>query len=287
MNHTCYTATVPEEQRTNLAVAYSYEGTDYKPIPFLYSSIEPAVGVLTTGNDMARLMICHLSGCKGFLKPQTAALMHQPQYADDARLGFQWTCGFDYESYPREKEPCLFHPGGAYGFQSELGISLEHGIGVFVAQNLPGPPVLGLTDILDAPSNGVATTEIAKPAQPSVATNVGIADVKSLAGTYVLDRNLSRGVKIPKEDYVYVRYVDDIKGIEVEYEYSQTRNHPMRYVQIAPNLFKSVNDDERVAFRTSKDGNRTYLIDYHMRGDGAFRRVSRSDQPTVRNAQPN
>jgi len=42
-----------------------------------------------------------------------------------------------------------------------------------------------------------------------------MADIKSVAGTYVLNRTLSRGTKIAKEDYVYVRYVEDIKGIEV------------------------------------------------------------------------
>ncbi|HVU27204.1 MAG TPA: serine hydrolase domain-containing protein [Verrucomicrobiae bacterium] len=277
MNHTWYTMALPEKQRTNLAVAYSYRDTDYKPIPFFYISIEPPIGVLTTGNDMARLMICHLSNCKGFLKPQTTALMQQPQYADDARLGFQLTCGFDYESYPRQKEPCLFHPGGIYGFRSELGISLERGIGVFVAQNLSESPVFGLTDILNILSNNVATTAIAKPAQLSVATNAKMADVKSLAGTYVLDRTLSRGVKLSEQDYVNIRYVEDIKGIEVKYW--QNRDNPMRYVQVAPNLFKSVDSDDQIAFRTSKDGKRTYLIDYYMRGDGAFRRISSSGEP--------
>ena len=236
MNHTCYA--VPEEQRTNLAVSYTYGNSGYQAIPFRYINYDPAVGVFTTGNDMARLMICHLSDCKGFLKPQTAALMHYPQYADDARLGVQWTCGFVLGTYPNGNEHYLFHVGGAYGFQSVLGISLERGIGVFVAQNLPGPSVFQLPDLLDALSNGVATTEIAKTAQPPVVARAEMADAKLLTGTYVLDRTLSRGVKLSKEDYVNIRYVEDIKGIEVKYW--QNRDNPMRYVQVAPNLFKSV-----------------------------------------------
>ena len=100
-----------------------------------------------------------------------------------------------------------------------------------------------------------------------------------MAGTYALNRTLSRGTKVPKEDYVYVRYVEDIKGIEVEYW--QTKDTPMRLTQVAPLLFQSVNGDERLSFRRSKDGKTTYLIDYTMRGDGAFRRISASDRPTV------
>jgi len=99
MNHTFYN--VPEAQQTNLAVAYSYADTGYKPIPAFYCSVTPAVGVLTTGGDMARLMICHLSGCKDYLKPQTVKLMHEPQFAEDARLGLQCTCGFFYLTPPR------------------------------------------------------------------------------------------------------------------------------------------------------------------------------------------
>jgi CubicO group peptidase (beta-lactamase class C family) len=277
MNHTGYA--VPEEQRTNLAVAYTYRDSGYKAIPFLYNNVDPATGVLTTGSDMARLMICHLSGCKSFLKPQTVKLMHQPQHADDARLGVQWTYGFVYETHPRGKEPYLFHIGYAYGFQSILGISLNRGIGVFAAQNLRGPRVFQLTDLLDGLSGDEAKTGSVKPAQPSVAAAPVMADIKSVTGTYVLNRTLSRGIKIAKEDYVYVRYVEDIKGIEVEYW--QTRESPMRLTQVAPLLFQSVKGDEQVSFRTSKDGKTTYLIDYYVREDGAFRRISPLDRATV------
>src|ERR1700722_639858 len=112
MNQTCYAVT--EEQRANLAVAYPYGNSGHQAIPFRYTNLDPAAGVLTTGSDMARLMICHLSNCRGFLKPETVKLMHEPQYADDARLGLQWTCGFVYETHPRGKEPYLFHIGSAF-----------------------------------------------------------------------------------------------------------------------------------------------------------------------------
>jgi len=277
MNHTCYA--VPEEQRTNLAVAYTYRNVGYQGIPFRYTNYDPAVGVLTTGSDMARLLICHLSSCKDFLKPATVKLMHEPQYADDARLGVQWTCGFVYETHPRGKEPYLFHYGGAYGYQSVLGISLSRGIGVFVAQNLAGSRVFQLTDLLDGLSSDATKADSHKAAQPSVPSVAAIADIKCLAGTYVSDRSLSYGVKISKEDYVYVRYLEDIKGIEVEYW--PTKDNPMRFVQVAPMLFRSPTADTEVSFRTSKDGKRTYLVDYNMRGDGAFRRISTSDRRTV------
>ncbi|HWH71507.1 MAG TPA: serine hydrolase domain-containing protein [Candidatus Sulfotelmatobacter sp.] len=283
MSRTCYA--VPEEQRTNLAVAYAYGNSGCQAIPFRYVNYAPAVGVLTTGSDMARLMICHLSSCKGFLKPATVKLMHEPQYADDARLGVQWTCGFVYETYPRGKEPYLFHIGYAYGFQSVLGISLSRGIAVFSAQNLQGPRVFQLTDLLDGLSGHEARTKSAEFAKPSVTAAAGMSDIQSLVGTYVPDRTLSRGLKLSKEDYVYVRYAEDIKGIEVEYW--PTRDHPIRFIQVAPMLFCSRTTDQAVSFRMSKDGKRTYLVDYNMRGDGAFRRIATSDyRPVLEGGQP-
>ena len=72
-----------------------------------------------------------------------------------------------------------------------------------------------------------------------------------------------------------MRYLGNIAGVEVEYW--QTRKAPMRLVQVAPFLFRSVKGEEEVSFRTSKDGKRTYLIDYNIRGDGAFRRISTRD----------
>jgi CubicO group peptidase (beta-lactamase class C family) len=275
MNHTCYD--VSEEQRANLAVAYTYGNSGHHAIPFRYTNLDPAAGVLTTGGDMARLMICHLSNCKGFLKPETVKLMHEPQYADDARLGVQWTCGFVYETHPRGKEPYLFHIGSAFGFQSVLSISISRQIAVFSAQNLPNARVFQLTDLLDGLSGHEA--ESAEPAKASVTAAAGMADIQSIVGTYVLDRTLSRDITPSKEDYVYVRYVKDIKGIEVNYP--PARDNPMRLIEVAPRLYRSIKNDEQLAFRTSKDGKRTYLIDYNWRGDGAFRKISSSDGAIV------
>ncbi len=275
MRHTSYT--LSEEQRAHLATAYSHEASGYKATPFLYSNNYPASGVITTGSDMARLMIAHLSGCKGFLTAKTVKLMHEPQHSDDPRLGVQWTCGFVYETHSKGNTPYLFHFGGAFDMQSILGISLDRGIGVFVSQNRPGGRVFQLVDLLDALSQDEAGTDSA--AKPPVTAVTGPANIKSLAGTYVLNRNLSRGVKIPPQDYVFVRYVEDIKGIEVEYW--QNKDSPMRLIQVAPLLFQSVNGEQRLSFRTSKDGQTTYLIDYNMRGDGAFKRISPLDRPSV------
>jgi CubicO group peptidase (beta-lactamase class C family) len=269
MNHSFYS--VPEEQRASVAVAYAYRKSAQHAIPFHYTNVKPAVGVLTTGSDMARLMICHLSDCKGFLKPKTVKLMHEPQYSDDARLGGQWACGFYLGNGFQ-----LNHFGGAYGFTSDLGISLRHGIAVFSVQNEQGSPsVFLLGDLLDTFSDHDARTQSAEPTKPSITDAAAVADIQSVVGTYVPDRWLSYGFKLSKNDYVHVRYVEDIRGIEVEYP-PPFSNH-LRLTEVAPLFFRSVQNDKQLSFRMSKDGKRTYLIDYNWKTEGAFRRISPSD----------
>jgi CubicO group peptidase (beta-lactamase class C family) len=268
MNHTFYS--VPESQLANRAVAYSYMDGDYQPIPAYYCSVTPAVGVLTTGGDMARLMICHLSGCKDYLKPQTAKLMHEPQFADDTRLGLQYTCGFFYGTPPYLPEAYLFHSGGWAGFGSSVSFSLSRGIGVFVAKSGGGWPLFDIDDLRTAlpekPKPAVDKTTSVSSAPP-----VAITDIKSLEGTYVLSRRLSRGTKLSREDYAYVRYVEEIKGIELEDW--QTRKNPARFIPIAPGLFKSLNGSQPVSFHKSKDGTKTYLFDYNFSGDGVLTKI--------------
>jgi hypothetical protein len=139
--------------------------------------------------------------------------------------------------------------------------------------------VFQLPDLLDGLSDNKARAEGVKPASPPVTAADGFADIQSLTGTYVLNRTLSEGTKIPSEGYIYVRPAAGIKGIEVEYW--QTKDDPMRLIQVAPLLFRSVRGNEEVSFRTSKDNQRTYLIDYNVRGDGAFRRILHSDRPST------
>lgn len=268
MRHTFYD--VPEEQRTNLSVAYSYADTGYKSLPFYYTSLTPPVGVLTTGSDIARLMICHLSGCKDYLKPQTVNLMHEPQFAEDARLGPQLTCGFFYATSPVSNEPILSHTGGAYGFESLMEISLSRSIGVFTTKNGTGRSLFNMDDLLDALSQK-PKSEAAKPAQTAMTSAAAIADMKSLAGIYVLGRPLSCRIKLSEKDYVHVQYAEEIKGIEIKYW--QNRDNPMRFVQVAPDFFQPLKGGKPVSFHKSKDGAKTYLIDYNFRGEGAFTKI--------------
>ena len=85
MDRTCYE--VPDGQWADVAVGYSRRNSEYKPEPFKYTSIDPAIGVLTTGSDMGRLIIEHLSGARHVLKRRSAKLMHEPQSTDEPRFG--------------------------------------------------------------------------------------------------------------------------------------------------------------------------------------------------------
>jgi len=147
---------------------------------------------------------------------------------------------------------------------------MSRGIGVFVAKSGGGWPLFDIDDLLSVLPKE-PKLDAAKAEQPSITPARAIADIKSLEGTYVLSRRLSRGTKLSEEDYVHVRYVQENKGIEVKYW--QTRDNPARFIAVAPGLFKSEKGSKPVLFHKSKDGTKTYLIDYSFRGDGAFTKV--------------
>lgn len=271
MDRTCYE--VPEERWDDVAVAYSHDASGYKPVPFRYTSIDPAIGVLTTGRDMGRLLIEHLSGARRVLKRRTARLMHEAQYTDEPRFGINWTCGL-WQLGP-EENPNLLHFGGACGFFSQMLFLPKRNVGYFVAQNNSHELVfdlLNLESLLGEPPKRKAR----KRSEALVPISHDRTHIEALTGTYVASRNLSRGRPLNKEEYVQVRYAKDIHGIEVVHW--QNREKPMRFVEIAPLYFRSTHGNG-VSFRRSRDGQRLFMFDFNFSGDGQFTRVADSDAP--------
>ena len=265
MDRTCYE--VPDGQWADVAVGYSRGDSGYKPEPFKYTSIDPAIGVLTTGSDMGRLVIEHLSGARRVLKRRSAKLMHEPQSTDEPRFGIYWTCGL-WQMGPKE-EPNLSHFGGALGFFSQMAFIPARDVGYFVAQS--NSPEL----VFDVGTLESLLGERRKSRKPDrsnalVPVSHDRAHLEALAGTYVASRDLSRGRVLNEREYVQVKYASDIHGIEVVHW--QNRDKPMHFVETAPLFFRSTHGNA-VSFRRSRDGQRFYMFDFNFSGDGQFTRI--------------
>jgi CubicO group peptidase (beta-lactamase class C family) len=271
MRSTCYTVT--HKQRPDVAVAYSYVDSAYKPMEFRYTSIDPAAGVLTTGSDMARLMRAHLSGGKKWVSAQTLKLMHEPQYSDDPRLGLWFTCGF-WRMLNARSEPYLFHYGGAFGFAAQVTILPNSDLGFFVAQSRDAQLAFELGDLEEILEWKSAATNAA-PAEPPKRIASDAEQIKSLAGTYVCGRDLSRGRSIATNQHIYVRYLKELNGIEVMH--ARHKNRPLRMVEVEPLYFCAIDGNQHASFRPSRDGKRMFLFDLNFTGDVQFTRISEKD----------
>ena len=269
MKSTGYHVTV--KQRRDVAVAYTY-GDEYKPIEFRYTSIDPAVGILTTAADMARLMKAHLSAGRKWVLPGTLKLMHEPQYSDDPRLGLWFTCGF-WRMLTARKEPSLFHYGGAFGFAAQVLILPDSDLGFFVAQNRDTELAFHFGDLETI--LGWKTQTNAEPAQAPKRIPSDAAHLQSLTGTYVPGRDLSRGRPIGKHEHLYVRHLEDLNGIELMH--ATRTNAPLRMVEVEPLFFRTLDADKQASFRRSRDGKRMYLFDLNFNGEVQFTRMSEKD----------
>ena len=267
MKSTDYNVDVP--RRGDVAVAYSYADDKYMPMQFRYTSIDPPVGILTTAADMARLMKAHLSRGKKWVSRGTLKLMHEPQYSDDPRLGLWFTCGF-WRMLTSRKEPYVVHYGGAFGFVAQVLIVPGSDLGFFVAQNRDTELAFHLGD-LETILGWKAQTNAAPIEGPKrIASDA--AHLQSLCGTYVSGRELSRGRAVAKNQHLYVRYLADLKGIELMH--ATRPNEPLRMVEVEPFFFRTLDGTKQASFRRSRDGKRMYLFDLNFNGEVQFTRMS-------------
>lgn len=264
MKSTCY---IPKRhQLADVAMPYKHQSNGYVRTDFLYTSIDPAIGVLTTGSDMAKLVRAHLDG--SFLGPRGRELMYQPRFCDDERLAFnQATCGLFMDAGKMYGE--LYHGGWALGYQSSLVLVPSQKLGLFVAQNGNGQIALRMDEVqtllFGTNSNPVNPARKLKQALRTREPR----ELENLAGIYVDNRQMSRHNDIEKCDALQVTYVREEGALDITYK--RDPKQAIRWKQIGPLLFGSSSTEQVISFRDAPDGQTTFLIGYS--GDGAHKKV--------------
>ena len=132
------------EPPPGLARSYDSDARPPRPVPFTFDRMAPDGSVSASAADMARFMLAHLDGGRGILRPATAALMRQPSFKADPRLG-GWAHGFMDRTLSGHR--VLLHDGSWEGFESVLVLVPDCGLGVFITTNGTGG-VDAVTDLL-------------------------------------------------------------------------------------------------------------------------------------------
>ncbi len=263
MNNTGYAP--PKKKGTAVAVAYQFKNARYEPMDYAFSNIDPALGAVTTGSDMARFMIAHLNARSKFLNERSRKYMHQVQFTDEPRLKCGVTSGL-FES-ANGSQKYLFSLGHALGFVSMLYLVPEEGIGLFVSQNRTGDLVLTLQDL-----QRFTTDAQMSPLQKTTNSMKLVSGAKDVAGKYALSRTLSSGDG--ERDYVQIECLSD--SGEIQLVDWRKPDSPTRWSEIEPLLFRATTSDDLIAFRRSPDGSISYMFGLFP-PFGVFKRVATTE----------
>jgi hypothetical protein len=244
---------------------YKHEGKGYVRTEFLYTSIDPAIGVLTTGSDMAKFLRAHLAG--DFLDPRGRELMYEPQFCEDERLSDQAACGLFVNAGKQYRE--LHQWGSALGYKSSLVLVPSQKLGFFLAQNGNGQQALRMDEVqtllFGTNSNPVNPVHASGRRDP----NWKACNLAELAGLYVDNRQMSRHNDIEKCQTLQVTCAPEEEALDITY--NRDPKQKIRWRPVGPGLFGSSSVDQVIAFRQGPGGETTFLIGYSS--DGAHRKV--------------
>ena len=265
---------LPPHLASDLAVGYDYRHGSYRPLPFEYANIAPAVALSVTATDMARFMIAHLQdgryGNVRILSEATAQEMHRQQFTNHPRLPGM-TYGF-IELFENDRR-AIWHSGTALGYSSLLFLLPDQNLGFFVAYNRREPKLRAelVSQFLD---HYYPIQE--KPISPQPP-----ADFQSRAGRFA---GFYRDIEYPRctldklavlvagrEPYRVTATGD---GTLTLHHYPE--GDTSRWVEVEPLLFQRVDGEGYMAFRQDENGRIThlfYLAGTEWAGLGKFERL--------------
>lgn len=175
----------PDSVRGELAVGYGLEGETPEPQDYEWYVTLPASSVDATAEDMGRLLIGLLDAGRSpdaWPGPLTRSLLARPQYryAPDM-AAFSW--GF-WETRTRGWR-ALHHGGVMRGYESELYLVPEAGLGLFVAYNRDGEtgPRPGLREAIVEAVTALLLPE-REEASLDAAPGIDSLDTTPFAGAY-------------------------------------------------------------------------------------------------------
>lgn len=265
MTRSTFQQPVPEQLRADLSQGYMTASEP--PRPFELVITEPAGGMSTTADDMAKFMIAYLQEGRyqenRILKPETVRRMFEPavHQIDDMNV---MALGFFEEN--RNGHRVRGHGGDTIVFHTDLDLFVDDGVGIFFSLNSRGEndSVYGIRQALfDAfadryfPSSGQPSAVPASSVVPNAKEHAQL-----IAGRYQSSRRVESA-------FISVLYLlsqtvisaNDDGTINVP---TFPANKPKRYREVSPFVWTEEGGQRKVA----------------LVGEGSSRAVYSSDDPS-------
>ncbi len=246
---------LPATLAPHMSVGYEYEAGQYKKKDFEFVNYSPAGSMSASGTDMAKFMIAHLQkgayGDKRILKEETARLMQERAlspnpYINGACLGF-------YENHVNGRR-IVAHAGDTGYFHSEMNLLPEEGVGIFVSVNTA--PTLGFSarsDLLRAFMNRYYPAKLPQVKPPE--------DFKQRAAHYAGSYRIIRHSYTSLEKGLSIMSALKVSPTDHNTLVMSFGPYVMELVEVKPNVFRRVDQDDMIAFSTDDKGDATYVLD--------------------------
>lgn len=258
MSHCTFRQPLPADLKPLMSKGYQLASQPAKP--FEYVEAFPAGSSSVSAMDMTHFMIAHLQDGQyqgvQILKPETARLMHSRQFENLPDMNAM-ALGFYEET--RNGHRIIGHGGDTEFFHSDLHLVPDSQLGFFVSYNSAGKgDVSNRTAVWHAfldryfPYDPPAGEKLANAAQ----------DAQMVAGHYIVSRRADstflKVINVAGEDKISVNPDGTISASDLK----DMNGQPKKFREIAPLMFRDVNDQDRLAFKRDASGNLVAVIDY-------------------------
>lgn len=250
MEHSSSRQPIPAALADDLASAYQRGDRGPAAQEFEWINIAPAGSISATPRDMARFMVGHLEG-GGLLSPATLSLMHSQAYAGDDRVNGMTYGFFEMDAYG---ERAIGHGGDTLYYHSVLVLWPERQLGVFITCNsaegggTPNRIAKEFARYLFADGNVPETSQLA-----SASTSEG-STASLVAGRYGSNRmSYTTGERL-------MRLLSGINVVAVDDRSIITPADGSRYVEVAPYLYRHVQEPQYLYFQHDEDGKGTHAF---------------------------
>jgi CubicO group peptidase (beta-lactamase class C family) len=257
MAHSTFVQPLPPDLKPLMSDGYITASEPPHPFEVIWDA--PAGALSTTAADLARFMIAHLQNGQyngtAILRPETVALMHAAQFGAHPALN-KMALGF-YENNLNGHR-IIGHGGDTIYFHSQLGLILDSGTGLFVTYNSAGKGNMSDRSVLFEKFMD-RYFPAAKPEEPALAS--AKLDAPQVAGLYRSSRRSERTVLSMDSAFDQVKVAANPDGsINVSSLGGGAAFKKMR--EIAPLVFKSPVERDRVAFAHDSSGQLVLCIDF-------------------------
>lgn len=252
MTHSTFTQPLPAALQPLMSKGYTVASGD--PGEFELVNAAPAGALSSSGGDMANFMIAHLQDGHfqdfQLLQPETAREMHSPQKGWIEGLNAM-CLGFYEEN--RNHHRIISHAGDTIYFHSDLHLILDAGVGFFVSYNSGGRR---------ASNNRVILWENFLdryfPAElPKDAAFKPNNEAAKLAGQYLVSRRGENGILRLLFMLLEMSVKPEGDGVITVSEFKDWNEHPKRWKQIRPLVYREVGGQELIGFVRDSAGKLT------------------------------